>query len=109
MRSYQSVGGVWCWCGLLFGTGTGGFVFGSVVYGGEILHLRGGNMYLELVQMSIFFLVLLLYNRIMLLTAMTVIIFQYVLRFIYVLRSVVRSHRPERVGKNIANKIDHKC
>jgi hypothetical protein len=36
--------------------GTGGVVFGSVVYGGEYLHLRGGNMYLELVRIRDYFL-----------------------------------------------------
>ena len=30
--------------------GTRGVVLESVVYGGEILHLRSGNMYLELVR-----------------------------------------------------------
>jgi len=36
--------------------GTGGAVLGSVVYGGEILYLRGGNMYVELVGIRDYFL-----------------------------------------------------
>jgi hypothetical protein len=65
--------------------GTGGVVLVSVVYGGDILHLRVGNMCVELVRIGIiFFLVFFLYNRIVLLTVTNVIIFHHVLRFTYV-------------------------
>jgi len=47
------VGVVYC---LELRYGTRGVVFGSVVYGGEILHLRGGNMYLELFRIRDYFL-----------------------------------------------------
>jgi hypothetical protein len=36
--------------------GTGSVAFGSVVYRGENLYLRGGNMYLELVRIRDYFL-----------------------------------------------------
>jgi hypothetical protein len=45
--------GVVYWSELRYGTGC--VAFGSVVYGGEILHLRGGNMYLELVHVRDYF------------------------------------------------------
>jgi len=64
--------------------GTGGVVLGSVVYGGDILHLRVGNMCVELVRIGIIFFPVFLYNRIVLLTVTNVIIFHHVLRFTYV-------------------------
>jgi hypothetical protein len=59
-------------------------VFGSVVDGGGIMHLRGGTMYLQLFRTRDFFLlVLFFYNHIMLVTVMNVIIFQCVHTFTF--------------------------